>query len=171
MSPAWRPAFSAGLSRKTPTIMRQLVFGRVHLGADADVRAGQRAVAGRSLLGRHEVGVAGVADRIGQATDRAPGELLVVELVGRDVLLVDRVPGFLDEGELVAGLERRLRCCRGSCGRRNVDAADPDADTERGDERGGQDRRLAKAPDAAARGCGQARAALRAPDRRSWGRG
>jgi hypothetical protein len=46
--------------------------------------------------------VAGIADRLGHAVDRAVDQVAVVELVGTDVLGVEGVPGLLDEAEVVA---------------------------------------------------------------------
>ena len=96
-SPTRRPGALGRAALEDADDARQAVLGRIDADADADVRAGQRIAALLAFLGGHEVGVAGVADRLGQAVDGAVDELLVVELVAPDVLAVDGVPGLLDE--------------------------------------------------------------------------
>ena len=100
------PASSAGLARKTPTIERQALGRRVDHRPDADVGARQRRVPGSPLLRRHERRMARVADRVGHAVDRAVRELAIVERVGVDIVLLDRVPRLADERELVARRRR-----------------------------------------------------------------
>jgi hypothetical protein len=79
---------------------RQALGRGVDLGADPDVGARQRRPARCPLLGRHELRVAGVADGIGHAVDRGVGELLVVEVLRVDVVLVELLPGLVDQGHL-----------------------------------------------------------------------
>ena len=140
MSPAWRPAFSAGLPRKTPTTIGR-PSGEVSTSAPMPAYEPRERRAPRgAFLGRHELGVAGVADRVGHAVDRGVGELLVVEVGGVDVVLVELVPGLVDERQLVAGRGR------GGGGRRAAGhevrhAPDADPDAERHRERGAEDRR------------------------------
>ena len=80
---------------------RTAVLGGVDLDADPDVRAGQAGRVGRALGRGHERRVAGVADGLGHALDRPPGERLVVELRAGHVLLVERVPRLADEREFL----------------------------------------------------------------------
>ena len=129
MSPARTPAFSAGLPRRR----RRSSDGRPRR-VDPRRRSRRTSRTGRSaraaaLLGRQERGVAGVADRLGQALDRAVGQGPVVELVARDVLLVERVPGLADEAN--SGRERRRARGRRRRHRGVPRRADPDPDDER----------------------------------------
>ena len=113
--------------RGRPEVTRgRPVIGLVDPDADPDIRARQRVVALLSFLGRHEVGVPGVADRLGHALDGAVDELPVVELVRADVLLVERVPGLPDQAELRR--RRRGRSGRGfgSCPWRRPEASRTD---------------------------------------------
>ena len=126
-----RAAFERGDDAGLPAL------GLLDPDADADVRAGQRVVAGLALLGRHEIGVTGVADGVGHAVDGAPDELLVVQLVAPDVLAVERVPGLADDlevrgrwgGRRVRGGGRRAH------GRGHDEATDPDPGAERRHQR------------------------------------
>ena len=99
---------------------RLVVVGGVELDADPHVRAGQRVVARRALLGRHEVGVTGVPDGVGQAVDRAVGEFTVIERVAPDVLLVQQVPRLADQPEIVDAVVGRAG--RGIRARRRPDS-------------------------------------------------
>ena len=115
---------------------RQLVRGDIDTHADADV--GTRQVAGTvgTFLGRQERGVAGVADRLGHPADRAVDEVLILEVAGPDILLVEDVPRLADQPELGARAGGRVRGGRlyaAHDGQR--DAADPDPDTERHGQR------------------------------------
>ncbi len=71
---------------------RALGLVGVELDADADERARQRLVDGLRLVGGHERRVPLVADGRGQAADRAVGEVAVVEVLGVDVVVLDRLP-------------------------------------------------------------------------------
>ena len=119
----------------------QAVRGGVDPDADPDVLAGQVARALGALLGGHERGVAGIADGLGHAVDRAVDEVAIVELIRADVLRVQGVPGFTNEPEV------RRRGAVGSRGRRPEAAqgghhqvSDPDPDAEREHQREAQDR-------------------------------
>ena len=99
---------------------RLVAVRAVELDADPHVRPGQCVVARGAFLRRHEVGVAGVADGVGQAVDRAVCELTVVERVAADVLLVEQVPRLADQPEVVDAVGgragRRIRAGSGCSG-------------------------------------------------------
>ena len=129
---------------------RLVAVRAVELDADPHVRSGQRVVARGAFLRRHEVGVTGVADGVGQAIDRAVCELAVVERVAADVLLVEQVPRLADKPEVVdavvgrAGRRVRAGSGRSQAADRRLETPDPDPRDERdGNEEAG--RRAAKA--------------------------
>jgi hypothetical protein len=135
-SPFWKPAFSAGLPLGYADDERQAIVGRVDADADAHVFAGQVARPVRPLLGGHERGVAGIADRLGHAVDGAVDEILVVERVGADVLGVKDVPGLADEAEIGGCGGARSRGRRsGPTQGGQVQTSDPDPDAQRQHQR------------------------------------
>ena len=116
MSPGCSPAASAGLSRNTPTISGPAVLGGIDPDADPDVGARQLLGSFGALLRRQERRVPGVADRIGQAFDRAIREGGVIELVGAHVVAGGGSPRPRRSGRTRRPMARRLG--PGSCHRR-----------------------------------------------------
>ena len=79
---------------------RALGLVLVERDADAHERARQRLVDGLRLIGGQERRVALVADGLGHAPDRAVGEVAVVQVLGVDVVVLDRLPRLLDQREV-----------------------------------------------------------------------
>ncbi len=157
LSPRLSPAASAGVPGMTDWIVTPLVVSAVELDADADEGAGQRLVGGLQLVRRQEPRVALVADRRDESPDRGVRQVLRVQVLGIDVVVLDRLPRLADEGEVGgAGVARSGGTVRraGSGAVDEAGVADGDAAREHDDGEHGREDRDRPLRVAAARGGG-----------------